>query len=570
MSSFETLDEALEANCQSLIPTAFTMCDDNGEEMVVTTGSSDDEVNEPGHSATQRPKSYNFNVDDYMLRIIDTPGIGDSRGIEKDKENLEAILHGISNYDEIHGICILLKPNCARLTPSFRFCILQLLTHLHKSACHNIVFCFTNSRGSFYKPGDTMPTLRRLLRDTGIEDDIPLAKPTMYFFDSEAFRFIAASCNPGHPVKFSKEDTEDFRGSWNKSKSETTRLLEHIESLEPHKVRNTISVNSARQRIEQLSEPLATLSQLILIRKDVIKDEVQNIKWNKLSIKDLEDKKFVERNGVEIDQLDHPQTVCGHENCMRIIDGAATYPQICHQNCGLTGTPANTIGHHNLMSCLALRESKGLKCFHCGHSYQDHLHIYYKARIVKKKILDESIVSALKGKMSVEETKKRIIKNKEDEIAELEKEIEEIQDASAHFACFLKTYAITPYNDALLDYLDHLISVEKQKEQAGGSNSVRNGLEKLKQRYQEQIDLLLTEMSRVDSSVQVMTTEQVGEKVKSLCNLKHAGQYFKKMMQTTKSCRSHMEEIPVPPSQAKKNKSHEKKTFLPKFLRKWF
>ncbi len=75
------------------------------------------------------------------------------RGIEQDKENFQNILAYISYYEEIHGICILLKPNNSRLTVMFEFCVKELLTHLHKSAAANILFCFTNARSTNYRPG---------------------------------------------------------------------------------------------------------------------------------------------------------------------------------------------------------------------------------------------------------------------------------------------------------------------------------------------------------------------------------------------------------------------------------
>ncbi|CAG8843022.1 25939_t:CDS:1, partial [Racocetra persica] len=53
---------------------------------------------------------------DMVIRFIDSPEIGDTRGVGKDKENFENILKYISNYEYLNGICILLKPNNARLT----------------------------------------------------------------------------------------------------------------------------------------------------------------------------------------------------------------------------------------------------------------------------------------------------------------------------------------------------------------------------------------------------------------------------------------------------------------------
>ena len=63
---------------------------------------------------------------------------------------MDNILHAINKYEHLHGILILLKPNNSRLTVIFRFVIQELLTHLHRDAAKNIVFGFTNTRGTRY------------------------------------------------------------------------------------------------------------------------------------------------------------------------------------------------------------------------------------------------------------------------------------------------------------------------------------------------------------------------------------------------------------------------------------
>ncbi|CAG8694322.1 17210_t:CDS:1, partial [Cetraspora pellucida] len=111
--------------------------------------------------------------DNTEVRFIDTPGIGDTKGLNSDEKNFENILKYINQFDHLNGICIFLKSNSTRLTIMFRFCIQELLSHLHKDTRNNIVFCFTNCRGSFYGPGDTLPALNEQLlkTDVGIKTD---------------------------------------------------------------------------------------------------------------------------------------------------------------------------------------------------------------------------------------------------------------------------------------------------------------------------------------------------------------------------------------------------------------
>ena len=64
--------------------------------------------------------TYQIPYKNCLINLIDTPGIGDTRGAEQDKENFESILSHISNFDELHAILILLKPNSARLSRHVR------------------------------------------------------------------------------------------------------------------------------------------------------------------------------------------------------------------------------------------------------------------------------------------------------------------------------------------------------------------------------------------------------------------------------------------------------------------
>lgn len=73
--------------------------------------------------------------------------------MEQDKKNIKNMLSYIAHVPEIHGICILMKSNDSKLSVLFRYCVQELLTSLHKNAAKNIMFCFTNARGTLYRPG---------------------------------------------------------------------------------------------------------------------------------------------------------------------------------------------------------------------------------------------------------------------------------------------------------------------------------------------------------------------------------------------------------------------------------
>lgn len=224
-----------------------------------------------GGSATQRTVVHKVQIGRRVVRLIDTPGIGDTRGAAKDRENLGDIVGVLRTYKRVHGILILLKPNEQRLDLMFKFCVQELLTHLHRNAARNIAFGFTNTRGTNYLPGDTFDPLRHLLqRFDGI--DITLRKDSVYCFDSESFRYLAAK----KTVEKSMGQLEENRASWDYSVSEAKRLLDHFAKLPPHDVTSTVNLYETRFRIVRMTRPMAHIADAIrstiLVNQDDIKE----------------------------------------------------------------------------------------------------------------------------------------------------------------------------------------------------------------------------------------------------------------------------------------------------------
>ena len=275
---FGDLKEAMNSTgFRVLIPSTFPFTE-RGKEKKIQVGKPDtNEVMECGKSTTKEPQSYVFHVDGIRIRMIDTPGIGDSKGVEEDRKNIDNILSHLSHYDEIHAVCILLKPNNSRLIAIFEFFIQELLAMLHSSVKDNIIFCFTNARGTFYQPGDTLPLLNTQLqyRNIGIQ-----ATPDNYFcFDNEPFRFLACVKNE---LKFSQTYIGTYIMSWEQSVNEIKRLLQYIDTkLKPHKVRETMSMNEARRIILAMSKPLAEVAKNINYNVQ----EAERVKQQKASFK---------------------------------------------------------------------------------------------------------------------------------------------------------------------------------------------------------------------------------------------------------------------------------------------
>ncbi|CAF3436473.1 unnamed protein product [Rotaria sp. Silwood1] len=266
---FDNLQQAERGEPVVLIPVSFLITIGNQfEEFIVEFGKADTNENyeHEGQSVTQQCKSYVFDLNDRLrLRLIDTPGIGDTRGINQDIKNIDHILNYINNLSHLNAVCFLLKPNDSRLNIFFRSCIKQLLTYLTPIGYKNIIFCFTNSRATFYAPGDTGPLLRKMLNDEHL-NDIPFKKENTFCFDSESFRYLAAKkCN----IDFDDYQKQEYISSWNTSVKESIRLLNFIQTCEPYYLEEWISPRRVTLDISMLARPLMETLRLIIYNSKI-------------------------------------------------------------------------------------------------------------------------------------------------------------------------------------------------------------------------------------------------------------------------------------------------------------
>jgi GTP-binding protein EngB required for normal cell division len=230
--TFKTLEKAESSKPVALIPVSFVITTGNNfKEHIIKFGESDNLNNEdfdhPGQSVTQNCKSYVFNlshINGKKLRIIDTPGFGDTRGLDQDDLNMQYILEYINNLTHLNALCFLLKPNTSQINKFFRTCLTQLLELLGPNNCQNIIFCFTNARSTFYTPGDTAPLLKDILKSLSTHN-ISFNKENTFCFDNESFRYLIALQKS---IKFDDHDKEEYEISWSKSVHESKRLLNYV------------------------------------------------------------------------------------------------------------------------------------------------------------------------------------------------------------------------------------------------------------------------------------------------------------------------------------------------------
>ena len=110
------------------------------------------------HSQTQKITSYTIywheeSPVDYNLIIVDTPGFGDTRGIEQDKQIIAQIkdffsLKGDAGIDQIHGIGFVTQSQLPRLTQTQKYAFNSVLSVFGKDIRNNIFIMATFADGN--------------------------------------------------------------------------------------------------------------------------------------------------------------------------------------------------------------------------------------------------------------------------------------------------------------------------------------------------------------------------------------------------------------------------------------
>jgi GTPase SAR1 family protein len=278
--TFQTLDNAQSNEPMVVIPASFVMTVGNNlDEYTVKSDDSPHSKNEdfdhPGQSVTQHCQSYIYNLNENLkLRIIDTPGFGDTRGLDQDNRNMQHILECIKKFQHLNAICFLLKSNESQLNIFLRMCFTQLFNLFGPDIRDNIIFCFTNSRSTFYTPGNTALLLKDMLSSLVIPE-IPFNKKNTFCFDNESFRYLIARQNH---VPFSNLDKQEYEISWKNSVAELHRLIHYIrKNLLAYPVPDESKViKYTTIKIAQLTHPMLETMRYIL--RNIIINKMNSLK----------------------------------------------------------------------------------------------------------------------------------------------------------------------------------------------------------------------------------------------------------------------------------------------------
>ncbi|XP_033624670.1 uncharacterized protein LOC117288081 [Asterias rubens] len=235
------------------------------------------------HSQTQVLTSYTLMDENlhlpYDLTIIDTPGFGDTRGVQRDKEIFakireffsDAESHGI---DHIDAIGFVVQASNVRLTQTQRYVFDSILSVFGKDIVDNIILLATFAD---QKDPPVMAALK--------EADIPFTGKLFKFNNSALFAEVRQSNQQGGDKTSNGKDHGKIDTMfWDMGSESLKAFFQNVQTLEARSLILTKEVLDVRKRLETAIQGLQPQIMVGNCKYESLRRELQTLEENEAQI----------------------------------------------------------------------------------------------------------------------------------------------------------------------------------------------------------------------------------------------------------------------------------------------
>ncbi|KAF8887987.1 hypothetical protein CPB85DRAFT_289458, partial [Mucidula mucida] len=302
-------------------------------------------------SQTQKATVYEFQSrNGIIVRIMDTPGLADTRGLAMDELNKKSIAEAIQHHiTSINAVIILANGTLARLGIATDYALTTLSAIFPRSLERNISFLFTNVNNplQWNFQEDTIP---QFLRDA---DRFTLDNP----FSMEMR--LRALCEMPQKAAFVKRMKAAVSNTYTETIDELTSLFNWMNELEPQPTKEILTLYQQVQEIEmRIGDALASMEQDSTKRKQVELIQADVAKHG-VSMKTYQAyEKVISRPVWSQKETPRHNTLCTAPGCY----------SNCHEPCKLDFS----LDPKAMYACGAMKH--GRMCEHCSHAPEQHRH----------------------------------------------------------------------------------------------------------------------------------------------------------------------------------------------------
>ncbi|KAI4787163.1 hypothetical protein KUCAC02_036647, partial [Chaenocephalus aceratus] len=429
----------------------------------------EDQSRSQAESKTSKVTVYKINHQEgfktpFSLTIIDTPGFGDTRGIQRDKEITEQILNLFSSkrgVSEIDAVCFVAQASSARFTATQQYVLDSVLSIFGKDVAENIQVLVTFSDGQ-------RPPVLEAIKVSGVpcpetEDGLPV-----HFKFNNSALFAQNQSSAAADSSGEEEEGGFDQMFWKMGAKSMKMFFNASAKLTTKSLTMTKEVLNERKQLQVSMENVQKQVKVGLAKIEAIKETTERLRLHDAEISRNKDFKI---------------PICYTRPLQVDISGTGmfiTNCQVCNVTCHYPCTIANDA---DKWKCPAMgpdgncTQCKG-KCHWSKHFNQKYRWEYKEVKEMKTlDDLKEKYLEASAAKGTVQE----VIAQLKAEYQRLEDEVTEIMERSAKCLNRLGEIALRPNPLSTPNYIDLLIEGEKSEGKPGWKQRVEYLMEMRKE-----------------------------------------------------------------------------------------
>ncbi|KAJ3911412.1 hypothetical protein F5877DRAFT_55364, partial [Lentinula edodes] len=383
---------------------------------------NNESYNKENYSQTIQPHFYSIAcVNGHKLNILDTPGLADARGIDKDNKHMAVIVDAIGkNFDVIDAIIILGRGAIPRVGASTYYTLTAISNMFTNSIINNIAFLFTMVSSPIMCAFDTT-SFPQGLRNA---QRWPIDNPYVQWFKYQK----KLTEVPSVDKDLLEEMNKDVHHGYNRA---TKTLLQFFQFLDKCQIQSTQSI----LELYTVSTDIDIHISNVIARISSVEDKqmsLQKLHANTLdqaTLKLVDDQEYIMQMNNQFKKVRifcfYKMEDTGSEFNVLCIAGK------CHNNCELGCSFPFTLDPETLARlCSCFEEKPGVaplqrRCNFCGHLVGDHRH--YRAKWEEERRHELMIDSESKIRFDLAKTESEkiaiIMDVEKKELAQLEQDI---------------------------------------------------------------------------------------------------------------------------------------------------
>ncbi|XP_039858424.1 uncharacterized protein LOC120715476 [Simochromis diagramma] len=419
---------------------------------------NEDQSTSRAHSQTSEVTVYKINHQDgfkipFSLTIIDTPGFGITRGIERDREiteqlrNLFSAQHGVS---EINAVCFVAQAAQVRSTTQ-KYVFDSVLSIFGKDVAENIRILVTFADSQ-------RPPVLDAVKASGVP--LPTADdglPVHFTFNNSALFAHNRSSQNDDTVDEDEEEENFGQMFWEMSTNNMKSFFDSVEVTQAKSLKQTNEVLNQRRQHEIVGQAWWKLSRLRSVGLRELKETTKKLREFEAQINKNENAEF------EVTVMNPKQEDAGNfsTNCKKC-------EFTCHYPCPVKKDAAE--------NCCAAMDSNGC-CTVCPSKCSWEEHVSEKKKWEYREDTRKQSVRELKESIGVTDDKmtaEALVKKLESVFSDKLPDVTELAKMSCKCEDTLKQIALKPDPLSTSEYIDMLIEEEKSEASPGWEKRVRH------------------------------------------------------------------------------------------------